>query len=325
MKKINKIGYVTLCILAACGGGGGGGNDSSVPSVNLPTTVPNTNISSSIAILPNSGTLQPTTVSDETVNRINNLDFAYYNSITFTPADFKKNDKNEAVAVKTIYKDLDGYRERQDLAFVLEGGLSYATVGYAKYQARDEDYNGNMIDMRNSEYEIVNKADWGKWLYSGDVYNTRDSLGEEQNLTFTGRAYALLSVGGGSSSNLHNNRMVSGDATFTLTSSSENLNVNFDNWYDMSFSTYRGSSGGGGVNIAKGANYKDNGYYFREWTNYYLGSPDYFGNGKVEEVTGTFGVSNTIGDYRYKLDGVYGAKIDGEAPALVSRSENYED
>ena len=327
MKKINKIGYVTLMALTACMGGGSG-NSPGVSSVNLPTTVPNTNISSSIAILPNIGTLQPTTVSDETVDRINGTDFAYYNSITFTPADFKKNDKNEIVALKTISKDLDGYRERQDVAVVLEGGLSYTTVGYAKYQVRDEDYNGNMIDMRNSGYEIVSKADWSKSLDNGYVYDTRDSLGED--LTFTGKAYALLSVGGGSSSNLSNKRMVSGDATLIVhgSNSTENLNVNFDNWYDMSFWTSRGHSGGCSVNIAKGANYKDNGYYFREGENdvsYYLDSPRYFGDGKVEEVKGYFKVSNTIDEKYYALDGVYGAKIDGEAPTLVSGSENEED
>ena len=325
LKKINKIGYVTLMALTACMGGGSG-NSPGASSVNLPTTVPNTNISSSIAILPNIGTLQPTTVSDKTVDRINNSNFASYNSITFTPADFKKNDKNEIVALKTIYKDLDGYRERQDFAVVLgseEVGLSYVDFGYVKHQVRDEDYNGNMIDMRNSEYATVNKGESGKYLDNYDVYNTRDVLGED--LTFTGRAYAVVTAGGCSDFVNSKSRVVSGDATLIVTSAEENLNVSFDNWYNMSFWTSRGYSGGCSATIAKDANYKDNGYYFREGNyydfDYYLGYRNYFGDEKVEEVTGTFRVENTIDDYRYKLNGVYGAKIDGEAPALVPRSE----
>lgn len=242
---------------------GGGGGSSEVPVSTLPISVE-----------------QKVAAINESVNN---------SEVEFEVGDFTQNNKNETVAEKQITKEDGGNSTTSTYLLTLgggtiEGGLSYTDFGYLKVNRETKDAGGELVDASEENQMIVVQPE-------EFVYPT-------ENMTFTGKAYANVSGIAGT-------KMVSGVASLNVNpkQETENLTINFNNWYDMTFST--DSNGHASLKVNEGQNYTDNGFEFENADMGVKLDIGYYGaNNKVSEASGEFEASSN----NNTIEGVFGAK-----------------
>ena len=300
------------------GGNGGSGNtDPSDPTGPTDPTIPNDPMDSYVSILPSQSYPMPlpnpfpVSVDEELVQELNGkiLDG---NQEFLIPSDFRNNYLRQMLVenktVKHEYVDSENAFVDDKLSVELWGnsiGLQYSDFGYWTAWQENSD-NGYYLDSPTIRRFVA----LGK-----NSYETNPIVGVGEDMIFRGKAAARIKDYDGNGKDIsYGGSFLKGDATLAVSPVKRQLDllIEFDRWYDVTFSGFSGSSGFNGqiATFKKGSDYQTK-------TSDLVGDRGdcvniglrYFGNEKIEESVGTFSArfKNTHDGYS-TLEGSYGVK-----------------
>ena len=183
--------------------------------------------------VPNTTLPNTAEVNKAVVSELNEIDILKNNNIEISLDDFNNSIEEDDI-VKIIKSE--GNNEVNLILAGKQADLSYGNFGYIEIKDKETGV---------TSYETFSSFVPGEYIFP------------DKNITFKGNAYASLS-------GLDNNdKLVSGSAELNVNPDmeKEELNVKFDNWYNLSVKT-EGEDGRATASLSKGDNFKDNGYTF---------------------------------------------------------------
>ena len=265
MKNNLKISLIALStLLTACGGGSGSGN--SVPNTTLPTVSKKveesnrqiTSLKSRIYLTKE----KPSSVRSATSSRakqyadISDIEFTAFDKDEYAKLKFNVDENGQIIS----FKEIDGdktYNRNDKNVFVYDGPVGeHMMSDEATFESMGKELklsyfdffrvNGKSIEYGPNGNEFISKEDsedideYQMAIFGGYKEREIEPSKIENDITFTGKA-----VGGvkfkddNNGNNLHENLALDGKATLTFNKidTSSNLNMKFDNWYDVNITT----------------------------------------------------------------------------------------